>query len=94
MDGGEGAVVVHDVKQLAFVLGILRGEREQVLVQRVEVLVLAAQVVELINGGGGEIDSEHFVTAHSPGLGIVAESGTGNQHGALGGAGGVLEKLE
>ena len=94
MDGGERTVVINDVKQLTFVLCVFRRKREQVAVERMQVLVLAAQVVEFIHGGRGEVNSKHFVATQSPGFGVITEPRAGHQNGAFGRAGGVLEKFK
>ena len=61
MDGTEGAVVVYDVKLLTTSFGIPGGEVEQIQIQRAEVLVLAAQVVQFIHGGRSKIYSQYVV---------------------------------
>ena len=93
MDCRESAVVIDDVEKLTATLVVLGREREQVKVQRAQVLVLAAQVVEFVNCGRGEIDCQHVVTAESPGFGVVAKTSARNQDRACCGTRGVLEKF-
>ena len=80
MDCRKCAVIVNDIKLLTATLGILWRKREQVEIERAQILVLAAQVVQFIDCGRGKIDGENVMSTQSPSLRIIAKPSTGDQY--------------